>query len=143
MYKTESLGMKEAKAALEAMLEEAAKEPDQPVAMAVVDNRGEPICSARMDGANSFNRTMATRKAATAVMIGVDTSLFGQMMPSLNMSMTDFGSIDITAVPGGICVRKPDTGAIVGGVGVSGRMAQEDERLSRLGLETLKPLLTG
>ena len=143
MYKTESLGMKEAKAALEAMLEEAAKEPDQPVAMAVVDNRGEPICSARMDGANSFNRIMATRKAVTAVMIGVDTSLFGQMMPSLNMSMTDFGSIDITVVPGGMCVRKPDTGAIVGGVGVSGRMAQEDERLSRLGLETLKPLLTG
>ena len=143
MYKTESLGMKEAKAALEAMLEAAAKEPDQPVAMAVVDNRGEPICSARMDGANSFNRIMATRKAATAVMIGVDTSLLGQMMPSLNMSMTDFGSIDITVVPGGMCVRKPDTGAIVGGVGVSGRMAQEDERLSRLGLETLKPLLTG
>ena len=143
MYKTESLGMKEAKAALEAMLEEAAKEPNQPVAMAVVDNRGEPICLARMDGANSFNRIMATRKAATAVLIGVDTSLLGQMMPSLNMSMTDFGSIDITVVPGGICVRKPDTGAIVGGVGVSGRMAQEDEALSRVGMETLKSLLTG
>jgi len=142
MQTTESLGLTEAKATIEAMIEEAAKEPSQPVAMAVVDNRGDPILLARMDGANSFNRLMALRKATTAVMIGVDTSLFGQMMPSLNMSITDFGTIDITIVPGGICVRKPGTGAIVGGVGVSGRVAQEDERLARVGLEKLKALLS-
>ncbi|OGO03516.1 MAG: hypothetical protein A2Y91_04215 [Chloroflexi bacterium RBG_13_54_8] len=137
MYKVESLGLQEAKAVIEAMIEEAMKEPRQPVAMAVVDNRGALICYARMDGANAFNDLMATRKASTAALIGVDTAVFREALPSLNMNLNDFGSgANITTVPGGVCVNKPG-GGILGGIGVSGRLAQEDDRLARVGLKAL------
>lgn len=136
MYKVESLGLQEAKAVIEAIIEEAMKEPKQPVAMAVVDNRGALICYARMDGANAFNQLMATRKATTAVLIGIDTAIFREALPSLNMNLNDFGGADITTVPGGVSVSKAG-GGILGGIGVSGRLAQEDDRLARAGLKAL------
>ncbi|MBL7119409.1 MAG: heme-binding protein [Dehalococcoidia bacterium] len=139
MYKVESLGVEEAKTAIEAMLQEAL-EPGQPVSMAVVDNRGDLICYARMDGANRFNQLMAIRKAVTSVQIGIDTSMFKQALPALNMNIGDFGSSEITIVEGGVCVRKPDTGAVLGGVGVSGRMANEDEALARVGANAVTNL---
>lgn len=140
MYKVESLGVEEAKTAVEAMLQEAVKEPGQPVSMAVVDNRGDLICYARMDGANRFNQLMAIRKAATSVQIGIDTLIFKEALPALNMNISDFGSTDITTVQGGVCVRKPDTGAVLGGIGVSGRMANEDEALARVGANAVTNL---
>ena len=140
MYKVESLGVEEAKTAVEAMLQEALKQPGQPVSMAVVDNRGDLICYARMDGANRFNQLMAIRKAATSVQIGIDTSMFKQALPALNMNIGDFGSSEVTIVEGGVCVRKPGTGAVLGGIGVSGRMASEDEALARVGANALTNL---
>ena len=140
MYKVESLGVEEAKTAVEAMLQEALKQPGQPVSMAVVDNRGDLICYARMDGANRFNQLMAIRKAATSVQIGIDTSMFKQALPALNMNIGDFGSSEVTIVEGGVCVRKPDTGAVLGGIGVSGRMASEDAALARVGANAVTNL---
>ncbi len=140
MRNIESLSLQEAKATVEAVLQEAATQPGQPVAIAVVDSRGDLISYARMDGANQFNQLMATRKAATAVQIGIDTSLLGQSLPALNMSITDFGSTELTVVPGGICIRAPGTHSVIGGIGVSGRLAQEDEALARKGLDALKDL---
>jgi glc operon protein GlcG len=138
MYQRESLGIEEAKAAIEAILGEALKKPAQPVAVAVVDNRGELISYARMDGANQFNETMSLRKARTAALVGIDTSVFGQALPSLKINITDFGGCDVTIVPGGVSVSKPGGGPLVGAIGVSGRMAEEDEILARVGLNTLR-----
>ncbi|MCX5998551.1 MAG: heme-binding protein [Chloroflexi bacterium] len=137
MFKTESLGLEEAKLVVEAMLQEAMKDPRQPVAMAVVDRCGDLVYFARMDGANRFNQEMATRKAVTATQVGVDTSMFRQALPGLKMGLGDFGA-DITVVPGGLCVRKPDTGVLLGGIGVSGRLAEDDEKLARVGMGALK-----
>ncbi len=133
MIEMKSLNLEEAKTAVEAMLQAATEQPGQPVGMAVVDSRGELISFARMDGANSFNQKIAIRKAYTAAVVGVDTGLFGQFLPSLNMNITDFGEIDISIVPGGVCVRTADGATILGGIGVSGRVAQEDEALCKVG----------
>jgi uncharacterized protein GlcG (DUF336 family) len=137
MYQRESLGIEEAKAAIEAILGEALKKPAQPVAIAVVDDQGELICYARMNGANRFSETMCLRKARTAALIGIDTSVFGQALPSLKINITDFGGCDVTIVPGGVSVSKPGGGPVVGAIGVTGRMAEEDEMLARVGLEVL------
>ena len=138
MYKRESLGIEEAKVAIEAILGEALKKPAQPIAVAVMDDRGGLICYARMNGANQFNETMSLRKARTASLIGIDTSVFGQALLSLKINISDFGGCDVTIVPGGVSVSKPGGGPVVGSIGVSGRMAEEDEILARVGLEVLK-----
>lgn len=137
MIEMKSLSLEEAKVAIEAMLQAASEQAGQPVAMAVVDSRGELISFARMDGGNSFNQKMAIRKAYTAAVVGIDTSLFGGFLPQLNMSIVDFGTIDISVVPGGVCVRTPDGATVLGGIGVSGRVAQEDEALAKAGVEAV------
>ena len=43
----------------------------------------------------------------------------------------------LAAVQGGVVVLHPETGAIMGGIGVSGLSAQEDEDLAKLGLKAL------
>lgn len=138
MHQRESLGLEEAKIAMEAMLKEASKEPNRPVGIAVVDSQGHLIYYVRMDGGLPLNQAMATRKAYTAVQVGVDTGVFGKALPSMNMAIADFGCVELTTVPGGVCVRRGDTGAVLGGIGVSGRMAQEDEQIARAGLNALK-----
>jgi uncharacterized protein GlcG (DUF336 family) len=138
MYKVESLGLEEAKVAVEAILEEALREPGPPVAIAVVDNRGELICYARMNGATPFNRLMAIRKAFTAAQMGIDTLVLREGLKAVKMNFADFGSTDITLVQGGVCVNKPDSRAVLGGIGVSGRLEQQDEELARAGLKALK-----
>lgn len=138
MHQRESLGLNEAKTAIEAMLQEALKEPKRPVAMAVADNHGELIYFVRMDGAVPLNQEMATRKAYTAAQIGSDTLAFREGLKGANMNFTDFGSTNLTIIQGGVCVRKPDTGVVLGGIGVSGRMAREDETVARAGLNAIK-----
>jgi len=75
MYQRESLGLEEARIAIEAMLREASKEPNRPVAMAIVDSQGQLISFARMDGGLPINQEMAIKKASTAAQIGVDTAV--------------------------------------------------------------------
>jgi len=53
------------------------------------------------------------------------------------MNITDFGEIDISIVPGGVCVRTADDTTILGSIGISGRIAQEYEALSKTGMEAI------
>ena len=138
MYKVESLGLEEAKVAVEAVLQEAVREPGPPVAVAVVDNRGGLICYARMDGATPFNQLMAMKKACTAAQMGMDTLVLREGLKAVKMNFADFGSTDITLVQGGVCVNQPDSRAVLGGICVSGRLEQQDEELARAGLKALK-----
>jgi len=47
------------------------------------------------------------------------------------------GDPNLAAVQGGLVILHPETGAIMGGIGVSGLTAQEDEDIARLGLRAL------
>ena len=138
MNQRECIGLEEAKAVVEAMLEVSAKKPHQPEAVAVVDRHGMLICYAAMDGCNPFNQEMAIKKARTVVFVGADTSQFAQGAKMTGRLVADFGTTEITTVPGGICLRNPGTKAVIGGIGTSGRAADEDEAIARAGLNALK-----
>lgn len=138
MYSRESLGLEEAKIAVEAMLKEASGEPNRPVAMAVVDSQAQLIYFARMDGGFLLHQEMAVKKASTAVQIGIDTTAFGEYLKAIKVNIADFGCAGITVIQGGVVIVKQDTGVVLGGIGVSGRRAHEDEALARVGLNALK-----
>ena len=70
-----SLGPEEAQRAIAAVFDQAKKD-GRPVAVAVVDNHGELIASARMDGAHARVLRHAIRKAYTAAVMGRDTLAF-------------------------------------------------------------------
>lgn len=135
MYTKSALSLAEAKAALEAMLQKAAAEPQRPLVMAVVDENGELLCYAAMDGARPMPRRLAFKKAYTAAVAGADTLAYAERLKSMGRSVADLGDPNLTNVQGGLCIVKD--GAVLGGIGVSGRRAEEDEEVARVGLQAL------
>jgi uncharacterized protein GlcG (DUF336 family) len=147
MFTKQVLGLKEAQAALEAIIGEASKDPGMPIAAAVVDDQCEIVCAARMDGATPFYNYMALKKARTAAMIpsvvtGKSTRGWQEFLNTRNFYANDFVP-DTTRVPGGVSTVKPGEGIIFGGIGVSGRRGDEDEALAFIGLKALQKAAWG
>ena len=132
------IGLEEARAAVDAMLEEALKRPFMPEAVAVVDPHGMLVCYAAMDGCNPFNQIMAIKKARTAVWVGVDTSMLRDGNKMMGRDISEFGTDELTTVQGGICVKNPETRTTICGIGTSGRTADADEAIARAGANAIK-----
>jgi len=143
MFTREVLGLREAQAAVEAILEEASKDPRQPVSVAIVDHQGEIVCAARMDGATPMFNYMALKKARSSATTGKNTRDWLEFLGKRNYTTHDFVP-DATRIPGGVAVVKPGENVVVfGGIGVSGRTGNEDEALSIRGLRALQKAVWG
>ena len=143
MFQKECLGMAEARAAVEAVLDEASKLPDAPIAVAVVDDYGRLVCFARMDGCPPVVVELAINKAYTAAVALMDTVAFAERDKGWGRELATYSDARFTYLQGGLVIHAgTDAGAqaILGGIGVSGRMPDEDERLARIGLEAMKSL---
>jgi len=147
MYQREVLGLSEARAAVEAALSEAGKQPDRPMAIAVVDHRGELVYCARMDGAYPLFMHMAINKAYTASRMLRDTAAFAERDRELGRELATWGDDKLTYIRGGQCIIKPNggylpagktKGIVVGGIGTSGRVPEEDEEIALAGLKAIK-----
>jgi len=147
MYQREVLGLSEARAAVEAALSEAYKQPDRAMSIAVVDDRGDLVCCARMDGAYPLYMHMAINKAYTAARMLKDTAAFAKRERELGRELTTWGDSKFTFVKGGQCIIRPgegyipgstSKGTVLGGIGASGRSAEEDETIALAGLKAIK-----
>ena len=92
---------------------------------------------ARMDRCRSIPQRMAVRKAYTAALSGQDTLAYAERLKSQGRTVAEMGDPNLAAVQGGLVVLHAETGTIMGGIGVSGLTAQEDEDIARLGLRAL------
>jgi glc operon protein GlcG len=143
MFTRQVLGLKESKAAVEAILEEASKDPGQPVSIAIVDHQGELVCAARMDGATAMFNYMALKKARSSATTGKNTRDWLEFLGKRNYTPHDFVP-EATRIPGGVAVVNPGDPAVVfGAIGVSGRTGNEDEALSMMGLKVLQKTVWG
>ena len=152
MHTREVLGLREAQAAVDAILAEASKDPGQPVSVAIVDYHGEIILAARMDGATPMFNFMALKKARSCATTGKNTRDWFEFLNKRNYSAQDFVP-NATRIPGGVAVCKPGSNKapkamsneedILGGIGVSGRSGDEDEALSMEGLKALEEAAWG
>jgi uncharacterized protein GlcG (DUF336 family) len=152
VFTREVLGLREAKAAVEAILEEASKDPRQPISVAIVDHQGEIVCAARMDGALPMYNYMALKKAKSSATTGRNTRAWFEFLGKRNYTAHDFVP-DATRIPGGMAIVKPggesvadarpSENVVYGGIGVSGRSGNEDEALSIIGLEALQRAVWG
>jgi glc operon protein GlcG len=138
MYNKPMLSLDQIQQAMAAMLEKATQKPDQPVAIAIVDDVGNLISYARMDRCRAIPQRMAVRKAYTAALSGQDTLAYAERLKSQGRTVAEMGDPNLAAVQGGLVVLDRGSGAIMGGIGVSGLTAQEDEDIARLGLQTLR-----
>ena len=137
MYDKQILDHTDALAIVEAMMEAAPRITDRPLALAVVDDRGELLAFALMDGGTHFARHYAIRKAYTASRIRSDLRDFAAQRVAQGRSISDYGDPGLVAsARGGLAIRTSE-GATVGGVGVSGAIPEEDEQLAHIGLQAL------
>jgi uncharacterized protein GlcG (DUF336 family) len=142
MYQREVLGLNDARAAVDAVIAEASKEPGRPIAVAVVDDRGDPICTARMDKGLPLFSHNAINKAYSAARMARDTLTTDKRMREDGLELAVWGDNRITTLQGGVCITKPSgqewpAGVLLGGIGVSGCGREEDERLSLVGIKAM------
>jgi len=108
------------------------------VVIAVVDEGGHAILTARLDGAQWSSIETALQKARAAVAWKRPTRLLEE---SINGGRTAFLSIgqDMALLQGGVPIEID--GAIVGALGVSGVKAADDEVVALAGVHALKAAL--
>ena len=51
--------------------------------------------------------------------------------------MTEFGDPNLLALQGGVVILNPADQSVLGGIGVSGLAAEEDEAIARIGLKAI------
>ena len=109
------------------------------VVIAVVDDGGHAIVTARLDGAQLSSIDTAVNKARAAVAWKRPSRLLEE---SVNQGRTAFLSITqgMAVLQGGVPIEID--GAIVGAVGVSGVKASDDEVIALAGVNALKAALS-
>jgi glc operon protein GlcG len=131
-----SLSFAQVQAAMKAMIDRAMQTPEEPVAMAIVDDTGNLVAYAKMDNLRLFSRRHALRKAYTAAIVGMDTGAHAQRLHSQGRSISELGDPNLTHGQGGLVIMKD--GRILGGIGVGGYPSgQRDEDLARVGLQAM------
>src|SRR5438093_7549597 len=113
MLTTESIGLTEARQAIEAIL--AAVTPqDSPVSIAITDAHGDLIACLRQDGAAARMVRRSRAKAYTAATLGMDTVVFRDQMKAEGRTLDDWGDARLTALQGGLAIRH--NGRVLGGI---------------------------
>lgn len=137
MAEKPALTFTQTQAAMQAMISKALELPDEPVAMAIVDDTGNLVAYAKMDNLRLFSRRHALRKAYTAAVLGQDTGAHAQRVISQGRSVSEMGDANLTLGQGGLVIIKD--GVILGGIGVGGYPSgQRDEDLARVGLQAMQ-----
>jgi glc operon protein GlcG len=135
-YQKPVLSLEDARKAMTRMLEEAGKAPNRPVAIAICDDQGELVAFARMDKCAPLPLTIARKKAYTAARTRSDSKAFGDRLKGMGRSAVEFGDPDLIGVQGGVTIAAADASPL-GGIGVSGLAAEEDEAIARIGLSAI------
>ncbi len=138
MFQQQRLGLAQAERARDAILA-ALTRNDNPIALAIADEHGQPILLLRQDGAPARMLGRARAKAYTAAMLGLDTVEFrDKHVKARQRTLDDWGDPMLTTLQGGLTIRAG--GAVVGGIAMSGNTTNRDEALARIGLEALGSL---
>jgi uncharacterized protein GlcG (DUF336 family) len=131
------LSFEEARRAMDRMLQEVQQKfQNRPVAIAIVDDQGELVSFARQDRCAPQPPIVARKKAYTAARTRTDTKAYADRLKSQGRSATEFGDPNLLAAQGGVVITGPEN-AVLGGIGVSGLSAEEDEQSAKVGLQAI------
>ena len=139
MYNKPMLSLSQCQAAIDAMIADFNKDPNRrTVDMAIVDDIGNLLAYARMDGCH--RPTFALRKAYTSAVRRMDTVAFADQLKTQGRSLADFNDPQLIALQGGLAIETGD-GRLLGGIGVGGLPSgKADEDIARTGLNALGKL---
>lgn len=107
-------------------MEKALADYSRPICIAACDAEGNLLAFSRMDDAPLRSIAISIHKAYTACHMGVHTEAFYARLQRENLVAADFCDPLFTALPGGAVIRDK-AGAVLGGIGISGLKAEEDQ----------------
>lgn len=132
------LSFEEAKNIAERCLQEVEKNPGEPVAVSIVDDRGDPVYCLRMDRVKPICLDLAVYKAYTAAVGELSSADFGKRDRGWSRELANYHDDKFTHIAGGVPIQILDNASnilvTVGGVGVSGRMPDADEEIAKSSL---------
>ncbi len=108
------------------------------VVIAVADDGGHTLLVHRIDGTQSSSVPTAMGKARSAVAYKRPTRILEEMINKGRFSFLSAGG-DPVALQGGLPIEID--GQVVGGIGVSGVKASDDEIVAQAGLDALRQAL--
>ena len=108
------------------------------VVIAVVDDGGHALLVHRLDGTQSSSVPTAMGKARSAVAYKRPTRILEEMINKGRYSFLSAGG-DPVALQGGLPIEVE--GQLVGGIGVSGVKASDDEIIAQAGMDALRDAL--
>jgi uncharacterized protein GlcG (DUF336 family) len=108
------------------------------VVVAVVDDGGHALLVHRIDGTQSSSVPTAIGKARSAVAYKRPTRILEEMINKGRFSFLSAGG-DPVALQGGLPIEID--GQLVGGIGVSGVKASDDEIVAQAGIDALRQAL--
>lgn len=128
----------EAAKLMAAAAEAAAAKNGWRVVIAVVDDGGHALLVQRIDGTQSSSVPTAMGKARSAVAYKRPTRILEEMINQGRYSFLSAGG-DPVALQGGLPIEID--GQLLGGIGVSGVKASDDEIVAQAGLDALRQAL--
>ena len=108
-----------------------------PVALAVTAPDNGILLELRMPGVPARIAHMAEGKAFTASYMGCATSALHERLHREGITLAYFMEPRMTAMAGGVPFRSA-SGELIAGIGISGRLASEDEELALKVIDFLK-----
>lgn len=130
------LSLDHARTILDAALKTGTEKGFKPLAVAVLDARGALKAFAAQDGTSLKRGEIARGKADGALAMGLGSRAIATMAaerPAFVAAATHAVGGSLVPVPGGVLIR--DGGAVIGAVGVSGDLSDNDEICAVAGIE--------
>lgn len=132
-----AINLHDARTIIAAAFEEGARRAMEPLAVVVLDAGGHVKAFERQDGASNLRFEIARGKAYGALGFGLGSRALkarAEQMPAFMAAVNGaFGGM-LVPVPGGVLVRSVQ-GELIGAVGVSGDLSDNDEIAAVHGIE--------
>ena len=108
-----------------------------PLTVVVLDENGFVKAMQREDGATNLKKDIAMAKAWGAVNMGMSSrslAVVAEQRPAFMNALVDISEVKVMPVPGGVLIRDEDN-HIIGSVGISGDVSDQDERSAVAGIK--------
>ncbi|HIM43300.1 MAG TPA: heme-binding protein [Rhodospirillales bacterium] len=130
-----NLTLDQAAAIIEAAFDKGREDGLAPLTVAVLDAGGHPVALMRQDASGILRAEIATGKAYGALGFGLGSRDLHDKNPKFLAAVAAASGGKMVPVPGGVLAIDPDTGDIIGAVGISGDRGENDEACAVAGLE--------
>lgn len=114
-----------------------AKDIDTKMNITVVDTGANQVAFVRMDGAWLGSADIANKKAKTACFFAMPTGEIGKLsQPGESLYNIEHSNGGLISFPGGLPI-KDASGKIIGAIGVSGSVVENDHAVAKAGAEAI------